>query len=170
MLWDLPVLTIQHNESIWSKTKCVVNFLLKKIQVWSLLSVLRIFHALPLSLSRQDHIKLNHIIIGVDWCQYWLNTLRPRQNGHHFTDDISEGIFFNESVWILNEISLKYIPWGLIYNMAALVQIMAWHWTGDKPLSEAMLVCCTDAYRHHWASTRWVDGTPTTEVTPVTIW
>ena len=27
-----------------------------------------------------------------------------------------------------------------------------------------------DAYTRHSASTRWVDGTPTTEVTPVTIW
>ena len=34
---------------------------------------------------------------------------------------------------------------GLIDNMAALVQIMAWHRTCDKPLSEPMSVCCTDA-------------------------
>ena len=32
-----------------------------------------------------------------------------------------------------------------IDNMTALAQIMAWHRTGDKPLSGAMLVCCTDA-------------------------
>ena len=31
--------------------------------------------------------------------------------------------------------------------MAALVQIMAWRRTGDKPLSEPKLVpCCTDVY------------------------
>ena len=39
--------------------------------------------------------------------------------------------------------------------MAALVQIMAWQWPGDKPLSEAMLVCCTDTYISHLASMSW---------------
>ena len=29
-----------------------------------------------------------------------VNTLRPRQNGRHFPDDISEWIFWNENVWI----------------------------------------------------------------------
>ena len=37
----------------------------------------------------------------------WVNTLRPRQNGHHFADDISECIFLNGNVWILINISLK---------------------------------------------------------------
>ena len=36
--------------------------------------------------------------------------------------------------------------------MAALLQIMAWRRTGDKPLSEPMLVCCTGAYKYHSAS------------------
>ena len=44
---------------------------------------------------------------------------------------------------------LKYVFYGLISNMTALVEIMAWHRTGDKPLSEAMLVCCTDANMRH---------------------
>ena len=30
---------------------------------------------------------------------YGLNTLRPRQNGHHFPDDIFKWIFFNCNVW-----------------------------------------------------------------------
>ena len=30
--------------------------------------------------------------------------------------------------------------WGIIDNMEALVQIMAWRWTGDKPLFEPMMV------------------------------
>ena len=41
---------------------------------------------------------------------------------------------------------MKYVPYGLIDNMTALVQIMAWRRRGGKPLSEAMLVCFTDAY------------------------
>ena len=38
-------------------------------------------------------------------------------------------------------ILLKFLPKGLINNIPALVQIMAWRHPGDKPLSESMLVC-----------------------------
>ena len=38
------------------------------------------------------------------------------------------------------KISLKFVPKGSINNIPALVQIMAWRWPGDKPLSEAMMV------------------------------
>ena len=68
----------------------------------------------------------------------WINTLRPRQNGRHFPD-IFKGIFLNENVWILIKISLKFVSNGPINNIPALVQIMAWHWPGDKPLSETMI-------------------------------
>ena len=68
------------------------------------------------------------------------NTLRPRQNGSHFPDDIFKWIFLNENVWILIKISLKFVPKRLINNIPALVQIMAWHRPGDKPLSEPMMV------------------------------
>ena len=65
-----------------------------------------------------------------------INTLRPRQNGRHFPDDIFKCIFLNENVWILLQISLKFVPKGPINNIPALVQIMAWRRPGDKPLSE----------------------------------
>ena len=68
------------------------------------------------------------------------NTLRPRQNGRHFPDDIFKLIFLNENVWIFIKISLKFVPNGPIDNIPALVQIMAWHRPGDKPLSEPMMV------------------------------
>ena len=48
--------------------------------------------------------------------------------------------FLNENFWILYEISLKYVPYGLIDN------IMAWRRTGDGPSSEPMLVSFTGAY------------------------
>ena len=35
-----------------------------------------------------------------------VNTLRPRQNGRHFPDDIFKWIFLNENVWISIHISL----------------------------------------------------------------
>ena len=50
-----------------------------------------------------------------------LNTLRPRQHGRHFADDILKRIFLNENVWIPIEISLKFVPKGLIDNIPALV-------------------------------------------------
>ena len=69
-----------------------------------------------------------------------INTLRPRQNGRHFADDTFKRIFMNENVRISINISLKFVPKGLINNIPALVQIMAWRRPGDKPLSEPMMV------------------------------
>ena len=58
-------------------------------------------------------------------------------------------IFLNENIWISNKISLKYVPWVLIDNMSALVQIMAWGRPGDKLLSETILTHFTDACIQH---------------------
>ena len=69
-----------------------------------------------------------------------LNTLRPRQNGRHFADDILKDILLNENVWIPIKFSLKFVPKGPINNIPALVQIMAWRRPGDKPLSGPMMV------------------------------
>ena len=69
-----------------------------------------------------------------------VNTLRPRSNGYHFTEDIFKCIFMNGNVWIPIKISLKFVPNGPINNIPALVQIMAWCHEGDKPLSEPMMV------------------------------
>ena len=71
---------------------------------------------------------------------YTLNTLRPRQNGHIFSDDIFKCIFLNENAWIPIKISLTFVPHGPINNIPALVQIMAWRRLGDKPLSGSMMV------------------------------
>ena len=67
------------------------------------------------------------------------NTLRPRQNGRHFPDDIFKCIFLNENACISIKIK-KFVPKGSISNIPALVQIMAWRRPGDKPLSEPMMV------------------------------
>ena len=66
------------------------------------------------------------------------NTLRPRQDGHLFPDDIFKSIFFNENVQILIKISWTFVPEAPINNIPALVQIMAWRRPGDKPVSEAI--------------------------------
>ena len=57
-----------------------------------------------------------------------------------FADDTFKRIFMNENVRISINISLKFVPKGLINNIAALVQIMAWRRPGDKPLSEPRMV------------------------------
>ena len=60
------------------------------------------------------------------------NTLRPRQDGRHFPDDIFKYIFLNENVWISIKSSLKFVPKGPNKNISALVQIMARRRPGDK--------------------------------------
>ena len=72
---------------------------------------------------------------------FFINTLRPIQNGRQIPDDIFKYIFLNENVSISITISLKFAPKGPIENIPALVEIMAWHCPGDKPLSEPMMVC-----------------------------
>ena len=85
-----------------------------------------------------------------DWSHIF-NTLRPRQNDSYFPDDIFKCIFLNENVWILIKISLKFVPEGPINNIPTLVQMIAWLWQGNKPLSEPMIdYQCI--YMHHLAS------------------
>ena len=102
-------------------------------------------HSTRFSLSKSafDHIKaafacnlMSHISITITL----FNTMRLRQNGSHFADDLFKYIFLNENVWIWNKILLKFVSKGSINNIPALVQIRAWHRPGDKPLSEQMVV------------------------------
>ena len=83
-----------------------------------------------------------------------INTLRLRPNRCQFADAFSKCIFFMKmyKFWLKFHwslflgVQLKYSSIGSDKSLAPM---------GDKPLSEP---------------TRWVDSTPTTEVTPVTIW
>ena len=100
-------------------------------------------------------LRLN--LAGVRINQYIFNTLRPRQNGRHFADDIFKCIFLNENVSIAIKISLKFVPKGPISNIPSLVQIMAWRRPGNKPLSEPMMarlhICVT---RPQWVKIHFV--------------
>ena len=93
-------------------------------------------------LSRQVQGKWISSTTVVTWrlSSVFVNTSRPRQNGRHFPDDTFKRIFMNENVRISINISLKFVPKGLINNILTLVQIMAWRRPGDKPLSEPMMV------------------------------
>ena len=73
------------------------------------------------------------------------NTLRPRQNGRHFPDEIFKCI-------LSIKISLAFVPKGPINNIPSLVQIMAWRWPCDKPLSEPMMV---KLLTHIWVNFVW---------------
>ena len=55
-----------------------------------------------------------HLPDGDFWGK--IKTLKPRQDGHHFADNIFKCIFLNENVWISIEISMKFVPNGSINN------------------------------------------------------
>ena len=67
-------------------------------------------------------------------------SLRLRQSGRHFPDDIVKCIFIHEHVWISMEMFLKFVPECPINNIPALAQIMAWRLLDDKPLPESRIV------------------------------
>ena len=92
--------------------------------------------------KKEQRTKIFLIIVGPQYTPHscLFNTLRPRQNGHCFADDTFKRIFFNENVRISIKISLKFVPYGTVNNIPALVQIMAGRRLGDKPLSEPMMV------------------------------
>ena len=55
----------------------------------------------------------------------------PRQNAHHFADDISKRIFLNENSRIFSK--------GPLDNKSAFVQVMAWCRLGDQYLSDTRI-------------------------------
>ena len=77
-----------------------------------------------LAISVLYHV--NGFVLPQDLYHQTLNTMRPRENGCHFTDNIFKCIFLNENVWIAIRIPLKFVPWVPIDNKPSLVQIMVW--------------------------------------------
>ena len=67
-------------------------------------------------------------------------TLKAGNFACHCKDDIFNCIFLNENVSISLKIQLRFVPTVRINNIPVLVQIMAWHWSGNKPLYESMVV------------------------------
>ena len=97
-------------------------------------------------------------------CRASVNTLWPTRYEQHFADDIFKRIFLNENVWISIEISLMFVPKGPINNIPALVQIMAWRRSGDKPLSEPMMVSLPT---HIWVTRpQWANLGPGNSLVP----
>ena len=68
---------------------------------------------------------LTHICVTRHQC---VSTLRPRQNGRHFADDIFKCIFLNENVCISLKISLKFVSKVRMNNTPAMVQKWLGHY------------------------------------------
>ena len=94
--------------------------------------VILLYHKIPVVMLR--------IMAFEFWFYPDFNTLRPRQNGSHFADDIFKCIFLNENVWISINISFKFVPQSPLHNISALIEILAWRRPGDKLLSGPIMV------------------------------
>ena len=107
---------------------------------------LSLFYSFNLQLLEQQHpflhtlgtMKLHSRICAERWHES-VNTLGLKQNCRHFAD-IFECVFLKENAWTSLKTSLKFVSKVLIYNILALIQIMAWHRPGAKQLSRPMVV------------------------------
>ena len=70
---------------------------------------------------------------------YALLSSPTRQNGCHLADNFFDCFFLNGNDRIRIQISLKYVPRSPIDIKPALVQVMAWRLTSDKPLPGPMM-------------------------------
>ena len=73
-----------------------------------------------------------------------------------FAEDIEEMHFSEWKCINFDRDFIEIVPNCPTNNFPSLVQIMAWRRPGDKPLSEPMLVCFTDAYMRHRGSMSYV--------------
>ena len=88
------------------------------------------------------------------------NTLKPGQNGRHFADDLFKYIPLNWNVEISIKISLEFVPKAPFTYFPALVQIMLWRRSRDKPLSKPIIF---SLLRHICVSRpQWVIGNEST--------
>ena len=142
--WKLMILSrtvITCDEMECNYNYCLLDYCFKRHIYW-------MYQCVPICL-RENQRQSN--IYSTDTCQT-VNRLRLRQNGQHFADDIFKCIFLNEDIWILINVSLKFVPKGQINNIPALVQLMAWHCLDTKPLSVTIVAYFTDAYMCRSAS------------------
>ena len=123
-----PGWTLQSQRTLfYCKVFDVVNWIFKS------------FYLSMNSISLVEHILLK-IYPTRSRITYRINTLRSRPNGRHFADDIFKRIFLNEKVQVFIQTSLKFVPKGPMNYKSTLVQIIARRGSGDKPLSEPMVV------------------------------
>ena len=79
----------------------------------------------------------------------WFTHLPLYKMAAILADDNFKCIFSTENDRILIHIALKFVPRSPIDNKPAMVEVMAWHQRGNKPIPEPMLTQFTDAYMWH---------------------
>ena len=57
----------------------------------------------------------------------------PGENVNHFAGNAFKCTVMNKNVCIAIQISLNFVPKGPIEKKSALIQVMAWQWTGLVP-------------------------------------
>ena len=126
------------------------TFIRKSVRVWQWIRMF--IQKNPFGDSIPSIDAISPLVVEI-WLQYTgiTNTLRPRQNGRHFADDILKCILSNENVYISIQNFSKFC-----FQASNLVQIIAWCHRGDKPLSEPMvlnLLAYICVARPHWVNT-----------------
>ena len=80
--------------------------------------------------------KITNPIMALHNVKYIINTLRPRQHGLHFQDDILKWIFLNGYIRVRSKCHQTLFLGGKINKTAVLVQMVAWRqaivWTNDS--------------------------------------
>ena len=116
-----------YRTQIWSKLCLIGQGISRNIVDWKFTYIFfKVFLAI------NESISLKYLICSLcvaSWLRVMILTM---WNSRAFS--------WNETVRILIKISLKFVAKGPISNIPSLVQIMAWHQPGAKPLSEPMLV------------------------------
>ena len=95
-----------------------------KSSVWSSQILVRKVHQYLLGVKWEKSV-LIYWYLQIFRNSKWINTSRPKHDGCHFVDSIFKCGSSNENVWILNEISFRYVPGCLINDWSALVWVMA---------------------------------------------
>ena len=95
-------------------------------------------HLLLLTPQCVNMLHKNRACVFVSTAHLLFDTSRPRQNRRHFPETFSNA-FLNENVWILLNISLKFVPMLRINNIPASFHIMGQRRSGDTPVSKSMM-------------------------------
>ena len=147
MSWRTCVVVkqIQSNQPI-QVIRYVIIFTKKWSQIpgngWSMLDVKHSYEY-----GRKEYLKAgsSHENVHIETETKWL-PFRRRQ----------VQLYFLEWKWMnLSRLSLNFVLKVRIDNIPAMVQIMTWFRTGDKPLSEPMMAYVGKAYMRHSASMSW---------------
>ena len=84
-----------------------------------------------------------------------LNSLTPGICNCYLKSVIFKHISVINILNISFEIAIRWMPLDPIDDESSLVQVMAWHHTGAKPLPEPMMTQLTDTYMP-WTRLQWV--------------